>query len=156
MPGSDSPRARILDQLRRVFSGPSWVGPSTEDVLALPGPEQACAPPAVGANRIIELVLHLAWWKEAARRALDGEPLPPAGDDFPAPSSPSAAEAWPEAVRSLREAHRKLLARIETMADADLDRTVPGRDYAFEVLLLGLAQHEAYHLGQIRLLAARA
>lgn len=145
---------RVLVQLRRVFSGPSWVGPSTEDVLALASAEQAWAPPALGSNRIIDLVLHLAWWKEAARRAIDGEALPPGEDDFPPPSAESDVDAWRTAVSRLREAHRGLLHRIESMTDADLDGIVPGRDYTFEILLHGLAQHEAYHLGQIRLLVA--
>ena len=153
MAGTAGRRNLALDQLRRVFSGPSWVGPCTEDILSLPASEQACASPGLGSNRIVDLVLHMAWWKDAARRAIGGEALPQAGDDFPSSFEGNGEEAWRHAVDALREAHRSLLADVETMTDADLGRTVPGRDYSFEVLLHGLAQHEAYHLGQIRLLA---
>ena len=154
MNGSDGGREGARGQLQRVFAGPSWVGPSTEEVLARATPEQALASPILGSNRIIDLVLHMAWWKDAARRAIGGEPLPPAGDDFPDPDPGGARQAWGAAQDALARAHHTLLEAISAMTDEDVHRTVPGREYAFDVLFHGLAQHEAYHLGQIRLMLA--
>ncbi len=64
-------------------------------------------------------------------------------------SDPIASSICSDTSRSGR-ARRSL--RWRGLVNADLDRIVPGRTYTFEVLLQGLVQHEAYLLGQIRLL----
>jgi hypothetical protein len=41
---------------------------------------------------------------------------------------------------------------LEVLSDARLNEIVPGRDYSFYFLAHGIAQHNAYHGGQIALL----
>ena len=46
----------------------------------------------------------------------------------------------------------ELIATLRTLSDADLNGPVPNRDYDRAHLLHGLAQHHAYHAGQMSLL----
>ena len=99
-----------------------------------------------------------AWTAEVERR-IDGHPsgLPEEGD-WPAPSG-TTEKHWKQDVEALMRAHRRLRDKVRTISDASL--TAPTRDprnrptgagVTRYVLLHGLAQHHAYHAGQIAIL----
>jgi hypothetical protein len=99
-----------------------------------------------------------AWTGEVARRIREGRPGEPAEGDFPPPPAPTAA-AWRAAVASLDEAHRDLVAAVRQAPPDFLDArggsiadTTGGAIVKNRVMLHGLAQHDAYHTGQIALL----
>jgi hypothetical protein len=99
-----------------------------------------------------------AWTNEVAQR-LSGQPAgEPREGDWPAPTGSTDAD-WTRDVAALFAAHRALLASLESFADATLlePTTDPrnretGAGVSRDVLLHGLAQHHAYHGGQISLL----
>ena len=114
--------------------------------------EQAAAHPLPNAHSIWELVLHITAWENAARKALEGEPLHVSeGDNFPAISDTSEA-AWHDALTTLEASHYMLRAALDHLTDDALDNVVPGRRYSIYVLLHGIVQHDLYHAGQIVML----
>lgn len=135
---------KIADQLRRSLNGPAWHGPSLEEVLREVRPDLVDARND-DAHTIHELVLHIGTWQRFALDALSGIPMP----------DPATSEDWREprdwqaALHELREANERLAAACDAMPDEQLGATVPGRDYSVYVLLHGVAQHNAYHGGQI-------
>ena len=150
----------LRDDLARAFDGDAWHGSSLLSLLAGLGAEAARAHPVEGAHSVWEIVLHLASWMEtgaarvAARSAL---PLDPAAD-WPPVADPADDAAWDAALARLGAAHRALLAAAGALDDADLWTPLGARDRAqgtggtVASLLSGLAQHAAYHGGQIALL----
>jgi len=63
--------------------------------------------------------------------------------------------AWHAAKAQLRNTHQDLIAAVVDLPDARLFEVVPGKQgthYTFYYMLHGVAQHEAYHAGQIALL----
>jgi uncharacterized damage-inducible protein DinB len=156
----------IAESLRQSLSGDPWHGPPIAALLADVTAEDAAAHPVAGGHSIIELVLHLAAWTREAGSRLRGDPpgLPSMGD-WP-PCGGDAESAWAAARRALDEAHADLLRLVQRLPAArlsdrigDLREPALGTGVTVAVMLAGLAQHDAYHGGQIailkRALAAR-
>ncbi|MEW6336467.1 MAG: DinB family protein [Acidobacteriota bacterium] len=145
--------------LDQSVAGDPWHGPSLDALLADVTAEQAFARPVPGAHTIVELVLHLtAWMREVCERLRGGEPGLPAEGDWPRPG-PEPRAAWLAARADLRAVDASLHGLV---ASLDPDRLhepdgVP-RDRALgtgvtrAAMLLGVAQHAAYHGGQIAVL----
>ena len=143
---------RIVDQLERAYKGEAWHGPSVTEVLKDVTPAQAAAKPLPKAHSIWEIVLHIAGWKNAASRRLEGKAQrdPPEGD-WPAVGATDEA-AWKELLAYLERRHRELVDITSQLGDDRLDRpTCEGFSKAY-VLLHGMAHHDLYHAGQIAIL----
>ena len=148
-------RDRILDELRRAWDGDPWHGDSLNSILHGLTADAAAARPLPHAHTAGEIVLHLAaWTREVTRRLRDRVARDPADGDWPA-----SGGAFEDAVDALARAHADLLAEVAAFPAAELDQTVGeardrplGSGVPYAVMLHGVAQHYAYHAGQIALL----
>jgi uncharacterized damage-inducible protein DinB len=148
----------LRDELRRSLHGPAWHGPALLEALGDVSPREAQARPLAGAHSIAELAFHALAWMEEVTRRLDGSaPALPARGDWP---SDDAALPAVEAIRLLRQAGDVLERTLATFPAARLDERVGGAQHdapvgsgvSYAVMLHGLAQHNAYHGGQIAML----
>jgi uncharacterized damage-inducible protein DinB len=152
---------RLIDELQRAADGDPWHGPSLRDLLDDLDVHMANARPIAGAHTISELVLHVtAWTREVTRRMHDGVARDPVDGDWP-PSTIATDEDWNAALAAFDAANAGLVAAVAAAGDAQLDERVRDlRDPSNEggvsryVTLHGIAQHHAYHGGQISLLKA--
>ena len=118
--------------LRHSVEGKAWHGPSVCE--AIEGVDAVLADRRVGSSHTIhELVLHIAAWMDEAAERLYGrkheEPLP---GNFPPPVD------WAQSRQTLHSSLEKLLTAVREKAeDSHLEP------------LAGVAQHNAYHAGQI-------
>jgi uncharacterized damage-inducible protein DinB len=143
----------IRDQLRRSLEGPAWHGPSLLEAIGdLTAAEAAIT--SGNSHSIAEIAAHaLAWTEEVTRRLTGVEPDEPERGDWP-------RLGWKETLRLLRSAADDLDRRLALLDDPQLSETpwgdTPnpplGTGVSLEAMLLGLAQHNAYHGGQISLL----
>lgn len=131
--------------------------------------EQASWRPGKGRKNIWDLALHIAYWNYAVRRKLEGSDdtsrearFGRSPSNWPRPPQPGGdARAWAADITLLRQEHERLVAAAAGVSPAQLDRRPPGTGiWTYGELLVGIAQHDAYHTGQIQLLkrlwAARA
>ncbi len=137
-------RAAILaDQLRRLVDRDAWHGPNLPQLLEGVSAEEASR--KIGPHSIAELVGHIDFWNRELLAVIAGEAYR---------NVPDGPEQWPMAEweamrREALENGARLAAAVGGIADEALERRIEGRDYTLEVLLHGIAQHTAYHLGQI-------
>lgn len=121
---------------------------------------QAAWKPGPRRKTIWHLALHIAYWTYAVRRKLEGEsgggqnvrfPRTPANwPEIPTEDSP---RAWSADVALLKAERIRLLAAIESIPVARLRAHPPASKlWTYGELIVGIAQHEAYHTGQIQLL----
>jgi uncharacterized damage-inducible protein DinB len=145
----------LVDTLRRSFDGDAWHGPAVRDAIEGIKPELAARKPPGGAHSIWEITLHIAAWaNEVARRLQGNAPGEPAEGDWP-PTTGS----WHEAQQKVYAARDFLIRIVGGLSESDLDRRI-GKEHAAELAtgftyagnIEGLAQHNAYHAGQIMLL----
>ena len=149
----------VLAQLRAAQNGDPWYGSPRTRFLEGLSAAQAAARPIAGGPSIWALVLHMtSWTREATRRLEGGEPAEPAEGDWPPVGEESEAE-WDAARAGLAAAHARLLAVAAALSPEALAASVgQSRDPALGTgvtrgeMLVGLAQHDAYHTGQIALL----
>ena len=150
---------RIIDELRRSHGGDAWHGASVGEVLVGVTAEQAAARPIEGAHSIWELVLHItAWREEAGARLTRGVSREPERGDWP-PVLDSSEGAWKAALVDLAAATDALVSALSRFPENRLDEMVgrernpaEGTGVSFAVTLHGVAQHDAYHAGQIVML----
>lgn len=153
-PSSKVEAARLADQLERSFRGGAWHGPSIAEALEGVDATSAHRRPLSAAHSIAELVGHLCFWLKAAAGRLDGDdPTRGLSDEAAWPSLEEGEEAWRRRLGELEAAHRSLHAKVLALDDSALDGPVAGCDPTVRGLLHGILQHNAYHGGQIVLLA---
>lgn len=150
----------IVEELQHAHAGEPWHGSSRAALLAGISAEAAHREPGHGAHGIWQLVLHMhAWTAEVARRLRGGRPATPVEGDWPAQPGEPTESAWRAAIDGLDAAHAELLAAIVELDASRLDVLVGDESDApnassvtIRRMLHGVAQHDAFHSGQIALL----
>ena len=143
---------RISDQQRRAFDKEAWCGSSLREALADVTPEKAAARPLANAHSIWEIVLHVAAWKGAVRRRIEGERVTvPDEGDYP-PVLDTTEEAWGKALGVLEGNHRVLVNAVSQLPDSRLEEPIAEGMASLYVTLHGSAQHDLYHAAQIAIL----
>lgn len=149
----------LRDELQRAFDGDPWHGPSVMTALRDVDAGAASVRVAPSVHTIHELVLHMAAWAgEVAHRLRGRDAREPDEGDWPSPSGEDEV-GWSRAQSRLREAHADLMAALAAVDPQRLYEVVnDSRDPAlgtggsFAFTAHGLAQHYAYHGGQVSLL----
>lgn len=146
------------DELHRSIHGPAWHGSALIEILADVSPPEAAARPLGRAHTIAEITAHcIAWIEEVERRLHTGNPAMPARGDWPAIPSPLDGSGWTALRNHIEQAATNLDAALRDFPAERLDEYVGGVTHdppsgsgmSFAMMLHGLAQHNAYHGGQI-------
>jgi hypothetical protein len=138
----------LLELLDEAFDKQSWHGPNLRGSIRGVTARQAAWRPAPGRHNIWELTLHAAYWKYTVRRRITGGKrgafVLPGSNFFKRPVDGAATEAsWKADIEILVAEHRTLRKVISKIA-------APSRAQAH--ISRGIAAHDLYHAGQIRLL----
>jgi len=140
----------LLDFLDEAFDRKSWHGPNLWGSIRGVHAQEAACRPGPGRHNIWELVLHAAYWKYVVRRRLTGEKrgsfVLPGSNFFERPQGDPSQAAWKADTAILLQEHQQLRVTIARLSPAS--QTAPQTAH----LIRGIAAHDLYHAGQIRLL----
>ena len=133
-----------------AYERKTWHGPNLRQSLKGVTAKQAAWRPGPGRHNIWEVTLHAAYWKYAVRRRIvggkHGSFVLKGSNFFARPERGKLHEAaWGADKKLLESEHRALRAAIVKSL-----RTP--RSAKFMKQLYGVAFHDIYHAGQIRLL----
>jgi len=140
--------ALLLQLLDEAYEKKTWHGPNLRQSIRGVSASVAAWRPRPGRHNIWELTIHAAYWKYAARRRLLGEPrgsFAVGGSNWFAMPKTATETAWRDCRQLLDDEHRKLVAAVAN----------PRHSRALQKqrrMILGVAFHDVYHAGQIRLL----
>jgi uncharacterized damage-inducible protein DinB len=151
---------RIVAELRRMFEGPAWHGPSVRESLHGITADVAKARPLRNVHTIYELTHHIGAWIEEVRSRLCGNaPGDPTDGDWPSGDGVVDSGSWSALLEHVWARHAALLEEVSRLEPGRLDRIVDpaaassaARSVTYYILIHGLVQHHAYHAGQIMLL----
>jgi hypothetical protein len=140
----------ILTLLGEGYSRKTWHGPNLRQSLKGVSASEAAWRPARGRHNIWELALHSAYWKYAVRRRIEGAKRGSfrlkGSNFFTRPEKGKATEAaWRADLELLKEEHAALEAAIRGVLKTPRAKKLLPAIY-------GVAFHDIYHAGQIRLL----
>jgi uncharacterized damage-inducible protein DinB len=143
----------LIATLKSIYEGPAWHGPSIIEVLQkLDSSVMLNATP--NSHNLVEIIEHMTAWRTFALKKLEKDAEYTVSDEANFKQISTQDEAtWNNALKALDESQKKLLAELEKIDDDLLKENVPGSKYTFYFLLHGIVHHDAYHLGQIILLA---
>lgn len=143
---------QIVGELNCAFDGGAWHGPALMEILDGVDAKTAAARSIATAHTIWELVVHIVGWERVAIRRLHGEKLSLSDAENFGHITDFSPAAWHESVAHLRSAHAELIQVVASLPGERLREQVPGKRYDIAFMLHGVAQHAAYHGGQIALL----
>jgi uncharacterized damage-inducible protein DinB len=145
--------ADLLEMLRQAWGPRSWHGTGLSGAVRGIAIEEALWRPGTGRHNIWELVLHLAYWKYAVVRRLQGAPkggFPRDGSDWIEIADRTEA-AWKADVRLLQAQHKSLVETVSRFPARRLNLREKTR-WTNREQIVGIASHDLYHTGQIQLL----
>ena len=146
---------QLLAMIDEAYSGTSWHGPNLRGSLRGVSPGEAERRPGRARHNIREIVLHAAYWKYSVRRRIRGEQRGSfrlKGSNWFLRPAPGRGPSWKEDVALLASEHRLLRETIASLPAAALRRRPSGGRVSCEKLIRGIAAHDLYHAGQIRLI----
>jgi DinB superfamily len=140
----------VFALLDEAYEKKTWHGPNLKQSIKGVTAKQAARRPGPGRHNIWEVTLHAAYWKYAVRRRIEGGKrgsfVLKGSNFFARPEKGKLSEAaWSADKKLLEKEHRALRATITKLL-----RTP--RAAKFMNQLYGIAFHDIYHAGQIRLL----
>lgn len=150
-------RAVLLDTLAEAFDGPAWHGPSLRSSIKGVTVDEALWRPGERWNCIWDLVLHAAYGKYLVASRLDPDTDREFGRRLARswwPRLPETADkaAWRADQGFLVEWHERLLEVCARVPPERLRAKRLQSRFTLAQELRGLALHDVYHAGQVRLL----
>ncbi len=140
----------MLALLDEAYEKKTWHGPNLKQSIKGITAKQAAWRPGPGRHNIWEVTLHAAYWKYAVRRRIEGGKrgsfVLRGSNFFARPEKGKLKEAaWSADKKLLEREHRAMHVTVaKVLRTARAAKLLPQ--------LYGVAFHDIYHAGQIRLL----
>ena len=154
----EADRATILAALHESYAGPAWHGPSVRESLDGVTAQLASRKLSASRNSIWDLVLHLAHGRHLLIERIKAEsnasfPRPIREAWWPATPTDQGDAAWQADLALLDRYQTMLMDAVHDAEPAQLERIPERSEHTMVRQLIGMALHDTYHAGQIRLLA---
>jgi len=140
----------VLALLDEGYERKTWHGPNLKQSIKGVTSKQAAWRPGANRHNIWEVMLHAAYWKYAVRRRIEGGKrgsfVLKGSNFFVRPEKGKMNEAaWGADKKLLEREHRALRVAVSKVLRTPRSRKLMRQLY-------GVAFHDVYHAGQIRLL----
>ena len=145
LPSTD---ALLMEIFEEGYDRKTWHGPNLKGSLRGVTAKGAAWRPGPGRHNIREVLLHAAYWKYAVRRRLLGGvrgSFSISGSNWFDRPGTLTEGTWRKERALLDEEHRRLRRAIAAVLQSR-SRKIP------TAMIFGVAFHDVYHAGQIRLL----
>ena len=143
---------RLGALFQNLYNGHPWLDITLAGVLQNIPAEKAKL--RVGnCNTIWEIVVHMIRWRENVLQRVQGAVLKTPDSNYIEPVSDTSDAAWKNTLHELELSNNAWLEFLKKLDLTQLDRAYPVNRLTYYEHIHGILQHDAYHLGQIVLLA---
>lgn len=144
---------RIQKLFNDLYNGSPWIDVNLKGTLGALTAQHASERPMANCNSIWEIVNHIISWRLNVIQRVQGKIIEtPAHNYFTAIKDTSDA-AWANTLHQLKDSQQKWIDFLSTFNENDFDKIYPNNEMTYYEHIHGIVQHDAYHLGQIILLA---
>ncbi|SRX55698.1 DinB family protein [Aequorivita sp. CIP111184] len=144
---------RIQTLFIDLYHGHPWLDVTLDDTLSFITAAQAVQRPIKDANTIWEIVNHIIAWRENVLKRVQGEIIETPSNNYIEKIKDPSEQAWRITREALETSQKKWLYFLGTFNEADFINEYPVNKLTYYQHIHGIIQHDAYHLGQIVLLA---
>ncbi|MES2891894.1 MAG: DinB family protein [Bacteroidota bacterium] len=144
---------RIKELVDDLYDGHPWLDVTILNTLRPLSATQAAKKIQGNGNSIWEILNHLVAWRFAVLERVKGNTLNSPADNFFHPITDSSDKAWQETLAKLEASQEAWRNFLDNFNEADFEATYPSNNLSYYKHIHGIIQHDAYHLGQIVLLA---
>jgi hypothetical protein len=153
-------KEQLLALVEEGFQKTAWHGPNLRSALRGVNADEAAWRPAKGRHNIWEIAVHTAYWKFIVTRRLIGSKK----QDFPEKgrnwfvrdgakfATDEASKRWKSDLSMLVDMHYELCSAIASLKEPGLKHSKLDNRQSVIRNIVGIAMHDVYHAGQIRLL----
>jgi uncharacterized damage-inducible protein DinB len=144
---------RIQALFTDLYHGHPWVDVTLDDTLSFITAAQAFQRPIKDGNTIWEIVNHIVSWRENVLERVQDEVLQTPANNYIEKINDPSEEAWQQTLEALETTQKKWLYFLSTFNEMDFAKEYPVNKLTYYQHVHGILQHDAYHLGQLVLLA---
>ena len=144
---------RIAGLFENLYAGSPWIDVTIKDKLANITAKDAAAHPLDKCNSIWQIVNHLISWRLNVLKRVQGEVITTPSNNYFEEVADISDAAWKLTLQQLEESQEKWIAFLESFKSEDFSKVYPNNQMDYYEHIHGIIQHDAYHLGQIVLLA---
>lgn len=140
----------IITTLHSVVEGEPWFGRSIMSLLHEIDPAIVYKKPNENSHSLIELLYHMITWAEFTLKRIEKEDLDlVAFEKMDWREIDPVEHTWEKGLARFKVTNDLIIEALQSKDDDFLSEKVDYREYNFRFLLLGLIQHNIYHIGQI-------
>ena len=143
----------IASLFENLYNGDPWIDVTLKQTLSGITAKDAAAHPLDKCNSIWQLVNHLISWRLNVLRRVQGEVITTPGNNYIREIADTTDATWEETLKKLEYSQEKWLAFLKSFKSADFSKVYPNNQMNYYEHIHGIIQHDAYHLGQIVILA---
>ena len=147
---------RIISLFEKLYNGESWIDVPLRGTLSQISAETANKRLLPNSNTIWEIVNHLIEWKINVQQRLEGKILKTPDNNYISPITDTSEIAWKETLRRLDLVQSQWIDFLKDFDSSSYESIYPPNGLTYYEHILGILQHDAYHLGQIVILAKQS
>jgi uncharacterized damage-inducible protein DinB len=144
---------RISNLFEDLYNGDPWIGVNIRDTIKSLTPVEAAKKVFANSNSIWQILNHLLQWRINLLNRLNGEKAFSPVDNYFIEITDTTEEAWKKLLSDFDKSQEQWLLFLKNADEDSLDIIEPGSSYSRYTFIHGILQHDAYHLGQISMLA---
>jgi uncharacterized damage-inducible protein DinB len=146
-------KERIISLFEKLYNGEPWIDVPIQGTLSRISARQANHRPLANCNTIWEIVNHLIDWKATVQKRLSGHNIESPANNFISPILDPSEEAWVDTLQRFDTVQRDWIEFLIKSDPSSYDSIYPANQMTYYEHILGVLQHDAYHLGQIVIFA---
>jgi len=144
---------RIISLFEKLYEGSPWIDVNINHTLTNISAKQASTRIFAKSNTIWEIVNHLISWRLNVLKRIQGEIIKTPENNYFEPVNDNSDAAWIKTLKEFKDSQQKWINCLVDFRSGDFSKVYPNNQMTYYEHIHGILQHDAYHLGQITLLA---
>lgn len=143
---------RIISLFEKLYDGNPWIDVNIIDTLQGISSQQASVRILDKSNTIWEIVNHMISWRQNVLKRLQGKMIKTPQHNYFEPVKDKSGSAWLKTIEKFADTEINWLEFLRDFKANNFSNIYSNNGLTYYEHIHGIIQHDAYHLGQIRLI----